>query len=318
MTSIPTPPAIPAPAALPSAPDSVTRPLDALGAAVVVLLCVSWGFNQVAIKLAMPDIPPLTQAVIRSICASILVLGWCWLRGIPLTRRDGTLWPGVLCGILFGLEFLFLYRGLLWTTASRGVLFLYLAPFFVVIGARWLFPVDRFYLSQWLGLALSFGGMGLAFGIPTPSADPNQLSGDVMAVGAALMWAGTTLMVKATRLNQAPSEKVMLYQLFVSCPILAIGVWAFGERIATTPSLQAVGWMLYQTVWIVSVTFVIWFALIVRYSASKLSAFTFLAPLCGVAAGHFLLNDPLTPSFLAAVALVILGLLIVNRRARPS
>jgi drug/metabolite transporter (DMT)-like permease len=64
---------------------------------------------------------------------------------------------------------------------------------------------------------------------------------------------------------------------------------------------------------VVSVTFLIWFALIVRYSASRLSAFTFLTPLFGVAAGHLLLKEPLTLPFAVAVALVAAGLVLVNR-----
>lgn len=55
----------------------VTRPLDALAAAVVVVLCLSWGFNQVAVKLAIHDIPPLTQGAIRSAVATLIVAGWC-------------------------------------------------------------------------------------------------------------------------------------------------------------------------------------------------------------------------------------------------
>ena len=60
-------------------------------------------------------------------------------------------------------------------------------------------------------------------------------------------------------------------------------------------------------------TFAAWFALIVKFSASRLSAFTFLTPLCGVAAGHLVLGDPLTPAFALAVALVAAGLVLVNR-----
>ena len=63
------------------------------------------------------------------------------------------------------------------------------------------------------------------------------------------------------------------------------------------PSALALGAFAYQTIWVVSVTFVVWFALIVRYSASRLSAFTFLAPLFGVAAGHLVLDEPLTAGF---------------------
>jgi drug/metabolite transporter (DMT)-like permease len=76
---------------------------------------------------------------------------------------------------------------------------------------------------------------------------------------------------------------------------------------------MAVGSLVYQTVWISAVTYLAWFALIQRYSASRLSAFTFLTPLFGVAAGHLVLGDPLTPAFAVAVALVVGGLMLVNR-----
>jgi drug/metabolite transporter (DMT)-like permease len=64
---------------------------------------------------------------------------------------------------------------------------------------------------------------------------------------------------------------------------------------------------------VVSVTYVVWFALIARFSASRVSAFTFLTPLFGVAAGHLVLGEPLTGAFAAAVALVAVGLVLVNR-----
>jgi drug/metabolite transporter (DMT)-like permease len=132
-------------------------------------------------------------------------------------------------------------------------------------------------------------------------------------VGAALFWAATTLTIKASPLTRTSAEKVMLYQLVVSAPVMAVAALLVGERVTHMPSGLAFGAFAYQTIWLVSVTFVIWFALIARYSASRLSAFTFLTPLFGVAAGHLLLGDPLTPAFAAAVALVAVGLLLVNR-----
>jgi drug/metabolite transporter (DMT)-like permease len=114
-------------------------------------------------------------------------------------------------------------------------------------------------------------------------------------------------------LTHVSAEKVMLYQLVVSAPIMAATALVVGERITHMPSALALGSLVYQTVWVVSVTFVIWFALIARYSASRLSAFTFLTPLFGVAAGHLVLNEPLTTAFAAAVVLVAAGLVLVNR-----
>jgi drug/metabolite transporter (DMT)-like permease len=127
-----------------------------------VILCLSWGFNQVATKLAIHDIPPLVQAAIRSTGAALIIVAWCWARGVPLLARDGTLPVGLAFGLCFSAEFALIYQGLAYTTATRAVLFLYLAPFFVVLGARVFLPVDRFSAPQWLGLALSFASMLLA------------------------------------------------------------------------------------------------------------------------------------------------------------
>ncbi|HEY0223366.1 MAG TPA: DMT family transporter [Pseudolabrys sp.] len=298
-----------------SAPSShhITRPLDPAAAAIMVVLCLSWGFNQVATKLAIHDIPPLVQATVRSIVAALIIAGWCQVRGIPLLKRDGSLWPGLAAGLCFGVEFICIFQGLAYTTATRAVLFIYLAPFFVVLGARIFLPADRFGPAQWLGLTLSFAGMGVAFGLPTPALDSRQAIGDLMMVGGALFWAATTLIIKASSLNRVAAEKTMLYQLVVSAPMMAFAAFLFDQHVAAMPSALALGALAYQTVWVVSVTFVIWFAIMAKYSASRLSVFTFLTPLFGVAAGHLVLGEPLTLAFAAAVALVAAGLVLVNR-----
>src|SRR5579863_5075413 len=217
----------------PPAPSS--RPLDTFAVLVTVGLCLSWGFNNVSIKLAIHDIPPLMQSAARSLFATVIVYAWTQIRGMPMFKRDGTLWPGILAGVLFALEFLFIYRGLVWTTATRGTLFLYLAPFFVVIGSRWLVPGDRFGVSQWLGLILSFIGIAIAFGLPTPAANPHQALGDLMLIGAAAAWAATTLLIKVTSLNRISAEKTLLYQLVVSAPLLGAGALLFGEHVDAVP-----------------------------------------------------------------------------------
>jgi drug/metabolite transporter (DMT)-like permease len=293
--------------------DPVSRPLDAAAAALAVVLCLSWGFNQVAIKLALPDIPPFIQAAFRSTFAALTVVIWARLRGVKLMESDGTLGPGIIAGALFGLEFLLIYRGLVFSAASRASLFIYIAPFVVVIGSRWFLPDDRFGAWQWVGLLTSFAGIAVALGVPAPGADARQLIGDVMVLLGGIAWGATTLVIKATSLARAPFEKTLLYQLIVSAPMLALAAQIFGERVEHPPSAIAVGSLLFQTFWIVSFTYLAWFALIKRYSASRLSAFTFLTPLFGVAAGHIVLGEPITVAFGVAVALVIAGLVLVNR-----
>ena len=230
-----------------------------------------------------------------------------------MLNRDGTLGAGVLAGVLFALEFLLIYRGLVWTTATRAVLFLYLAPFFVVIGSRWLIPGDRFHLSQWLEPSFPSSALSLPSACRRPLPIRIRCSATLCWWAAARLGGQRRLVIKASALNRVGAEKTLLYQLVISAPLLAVGAIVFGEHIDRMPSAVALGAFAYQTIWVVSVTFAVWFALIVRYSAARLSAFTFLAPLFGVAGGHLVLNEPLTPAFVVAAALVALGLVLVNR-----
>ena len=300
-------------ATTPAAHNAATRPLDFGAVAVVLLLCLSWGFNQVAVKLALSDIPPLVQATTRNVGAALIIWAYSRTRGISLDMRDVTWKAGMVAGILFATEFIFIYRGLLFTTASRAVLFVYAAPFVVVIGSHFLIPGDRFRWSQWVGIVMSFVGLAIAFGVPGPAADPNQMFGDFLVLLGGIGWGLTTLVVKATSLSRIAPEKTLQYQLVFSIPLLGIASLLLGERWTQMPGQVALWSLAYQTLWVVSITFLLWFMLIARYSASRLSAFTFLTPLFGVLAGHLVLGDPITAGFAAAVALVVGGLILVNR-----
>lgn len=293
------------------------RPLSATAIALMVMLCLSWGFNQITVKLALPEIPPLLQATIRSTGGLVIILMVAWLRGVRLFRRDGTLGAGLLAGFFFGVEFILIYRGLVYTTASRAVVFLYIAPFVVALGSK-RFLGEQLSPLQWSGLALSFAGVALAIGVPQPSVDARVIMGDLLVMAGGILWAVTTLIVKASPLLHAPAEKTLAYQVAVSIPILALGAAVSGESITQMPGSLAWGLMIYQTVWIVGTTFLIWVFLIKNYSASKLSSFTFMTPLFGVIGGYFVMHDTLTLAFAGAALLVMAGLYLVNRPGEPA
>jgi drug/metabolite transporter (DMT)-like permease len=276
------------------------------------MLCLSWGFNQIAVKLVLPDVPPMLQATIRSAGALPVLLLIAWLRGVKLFQRDNTLIPGLFAGLLFGFEFVLIYRGLLLTSALRAVVFLYTAPFFVALGS-YQFLGERLHASQWGGLALSFAGVALAIGVPQADVDAKVLLGDLLVVGGGALWAATTLLVKATSLLQAEPEKALGYQVAISIPILAGAAWISGETLTHIPGPLALSLLAYQAFWVVGLTFLIWFALVKTYSASKLSAFTFITPLFGVIASYFIMHDKLSLAFGAAALLVIAGLYLVNK-----
>ena len=291
---------------------SAARPLSAGAIALMLMLCLTWGFNQIAVKLVLPDIPPMLQATIRSAGALPVLFIIGTFRGVKFFENDHTWKPGLIAGLMFGIEFVLIFQGLRLTSASRAVVFLYTAPFFVALGSYQVLG-ERLGASQWLGLAISFAGVALAIGVPQANVDAHVLLGDLMIVGGAALWAATTLVAKGTRLRFAAPEKALGYQVAISIPILGLAAWLFGESITHTPSPLSLGLMAFQAIWVVGTTFTLWFALVKAYSASKLSAFTFITPLFGVVGSYFIMHDTLSLAFGAAALLVIAGLFLVNR-----
>jgi drug/metabolite transporter (DMT)-like permease len=295
---------------------SAGRPLTPGAIALMLMLCITWGFNQIAVKLVLPDIPPMLQAAIRSMGALPVLMLIGALRGVKFFERDGTLKAGLLAGVMFGIEFVLIYQGLRFTTASRAVVFLYTAPFFVALGSFQVLG-ERLGATQWGGLGLSFLGVALAIGVPQADVDSKVLLGDIMIVGGGALWAATTLVAKGSRLRFVAPEKALSYQVALSIPILSLAAWLSGEQLAHIPSALSLGLLAFQSIWVVGTTFTLWFALVKAYSASKLSAFTFITPLFGVVASYFILHDRLTLAFGAAALLVIAGLFLVNRPSPP-
>jgi drug/metabolite transporter (DMT)-like permease len=287
--------------------------LDVTAMVTLVVLCASWALQQVAIKVANQGISPILQSGIRSIGATVLVWIWMAVRRKPLLERDGTLWWGIAAGLLFAGEFLLIYWGLEFTHASRSVIFLYTSPFVVALGAQLFIPGERLRIIQVVGLCCAFAGIAVAFRESLSLPTHRMLIGDVMLVGAAVLWGATTVLVKASPLSRIDPAKTLLYQLAVSAVVLPLGSLALNEPgiVRMTPLIAAC--LIYQTVWVASITYLAWFWLVRRYPASRLASFTFLTPLFGVVAGGFLLDEPITNLLLLSLVLVGAGIYLVNR-----
>ncbi|ANQ86920.1 hypothetical protein dqs_3903 [Azoarcus olearius] len=287
--------------------------LDRSAIALMVLLCLVWGVQQVTIKLASAGISPVLQAGLRSIGASVLVWAWAMSRGVRLGEADGTLRPGLLAGVLFAFEFALIFWALDFTTASRGVIFLYTAPFFVALGALWLLPNEPMRRAQWAGMGLAFAGIVVLFGENLLLPSGQAWIGDLMMLAAAVLWGATTLTVKSSALARAAPEKMLLYQLGVSALVLPLLALGFGERGIHAPTALVWASLAFQTVVVASASYLAWFWLIRHYPATRLSSFSFLTPVFGVLAGALLLGEPLTPAVFIALALVGAGIWIANR-----
>lgn len=284
--------------------------------AVLLLILVSaiWGGNIVSIKVSNQGIPPILAATLRSLIASALIWMYATLKGerVFLGRPDFK--HGVTVGILFALDFLFLYWGPAFTDASRAVIFLYTTPLWVTIGAHFVLPTDRLTPAKTLGVVAAFMGLITVFGSGSASLGPLYWVGDLMEVAAAICWAATTIYIKKI-ISQKPLThfQTLFAQLFFSVPILALGSMVFERNLPVVFALLPVLAFAYQTLVVAFFSYLLWFWMIHHYPVSRLSSFTFLAPLFGVLFSDILLGETLTPLLLLGLALVATGIYLVNR-----
>lgn len=292
-------------------PSAQRLPLDTRATSLMLLLCVCWGFQQIALKWVAADVAPLMQIGLRSgFAAVVLCLVLIRAEGLGFWR-DGLWKPGLSVGILFALEFIFVAIGLHYTTASHMAVFLYTAPVFAALGLHIRVPSERLRPLQWLGIAVAFAGIVLAFMGPASTAAPNMLLGDFLGLLAGAGWGATTVFIRSSRLSEAPASKTLFYQMVCAAILLPClhAVMGGAAPVWTTPAIISV---LFQAVIVALSSYLIWFWLLRRYLATRLSVLSFLTPLFGVGFGVTLLNEPLTPQFAGGAVLVLAGITLVS------
>ena len=290
--------------------------LDANAICIMLLLCVCWGLQQVAVKLATPVISATLQLGLRSGIAALLVLALIRWKQIPFSLRDRHVLPGLLAGLFFALEFLCVSYGLTLTTASHMSVFLYTAPIFTVIGLHTTIPGERLRAWQWMGVLAAFVGIAIAFSgamtLPT-GALQSMLMGDGLGVLAALLWSATTLTIRFSSLSEAEPTTTLFYQLAGAAVLLTgIVLWR-GEPWAAWDHITWIS-MFFQSVIVAFASYLAWFWLMRRYLVSRLSVFSFLTPLFGVAAGVILMHDAISPRFAIGAIMVLGGIVLVNAK----
>jgi len=322
--------------------------IDGKAAALMVLLCAIWGMQQVAMKAAAPDMAPVLQVALRSAIAAALVFLVVLGRRETWALGGGTWKPGLVVGVLFALEFLFVGEGLRHTNASHMVIFLYTAPIFAALGLHFVYPEERLTPLQWLGIALAFGGVVTAFtghgsgagsgsgvsvgagvgagagvggsggsgsgigsGGGAQGAGGLMWFGDLLGLAAGMAYGATTVSIRVSRLASAPATVTLLYQLLGAFVILLAAALLMGRTHATlTPTLLTS--LTFQTLIVSFASFLAWFALLRTYLASRLGVLTFMTPLYGVVFGVVLLGEKLEPGFILGALMVLAGILLVS------
>lgn len=289
--------------------------LDGLAIGLLLACCLFWGFQQVLAKATLSELPPIFQSAIRAVGATILLMLWCRWRGIALFVRDGTLWAGLLAGGLFSFEFACIYLALSHTAASRVTVFLYTSPFWVAALLPLFVKSERLSRMQWLGLSCAFAAVVFALWESLQVAGAGRW-GDILALLAGASWGLTTVTIRSTSLAKVGAERLLFYQIACSAATLPLISLGFGEIWPPMQSWSAFAWVsvFLQTAIGAFASYLLWMWMLTHYPAAKMSAFVFLTPVFALLFAALWLSEPVTLHLVLAIALVCVGIILVNRR----
>ncbi|WP_424968914.1 DMT family transporter [Dinoroseobacter sp. S76] len=286
--------------------------VDAFGAVALIGFALLMGINQVAIKVVGEGLQPVFAAGLRSLGAVVCILIWMRFRGIKVEIAPGTAMAGLGIGAIFALEFVFLFNALDLGNVTRVSVIFYSMPVWLALIGHWVLPGEKMTPVKILGLALAFGGVAVAFAGRGEGIGAGTLLSDLLSLGAAICWAGIGLVAKASPLRQVRPEIQLLWQVSVSAVVLLAIAPLFGPLVRDLAPIHL--WSLgFQIVVIVTTGYIFWLWLLSIYPANGVASFGFLMPLSGFGFGWLLLDEPLSGSLWLSFAMLLVGLVLINR-----
>jgi len=253
---------------------------------------------------------PVMQLAIRFGGAAIFFGIWVFIREGRRAFDDGSLPSGLLLGLMFSLEFIFVGEALAHTTAAHSVVFLYTAPIFTALGLQFL-PEERLSRLQWAGIAIAFMGIVIAFFGFSNRPALELIIGDLLALLGGVSWGLSNVVLRRGRIGGATTAKTVLYQVATAAIVLGAFAALTGHA-QIEPSTATILSLVFQTLIVAITSYLVWFWLLRRYLTSRLMLLSLLTPLFGVMFGAALLGDPVDLRFAVGALLVLMGVLLVN------
>ena len=264
-----------------------------------------WGFNWPAVKIVLGSAGPWTlrAAGLAGGAGLLLAVAMASGRSLSIERKD---WATLALAGIFGVagfNICAVFAQLSMPT-SRAAILTFTMPLWVALFS-WLFlgeTLDRLRLA-----ALAIGALGLGV-LSVPFwpiiRDGGVPFGLVYVLGAAIMWAAGTVIIKGRPVAADPLA-VTAWQITVAAVACTLGMAAFETPHLDLGRVEVAAAFAYHVVLPQAAAYALWFNLIGRVPASTAALGTLLIPIFGVMGAVLLLDDWPTPLDLAGLGLIL-------------
>ena len=275
-----------------------------------VFLCLIFGANSVAIKVAFNGLGVFTTAGLRFIIAATAIFLWAKATRQSLRLQVGQFHQMLIFTLLFVVQLSLLYFGISKSYASHASLIANLLPFLILILAHFFIPGDRITWRKLIGMLLGFSGVIFIFleekGVPT-----DFRTGDMMILLATFLWACNTVYLKRIISGYTPFH-ITFYSMLLGVPFFLLEALLWDSRVIINIDAGVLGGLFFQSLITAAFAFVAWNYLLQKHGAVSLHSFTFIVPIAGVLSAGLILGEPITSRILLSLGLVVAGIVAVH------
>ena len=250
--------------------EPTNQDLSLLAVLFTIFLCVLFGSNAVAIKMAFKGLGVFTTAGIRFSLAAIVIFLWATSTGKQLGLKKGQARQILILSIIFWAQISLLYFGLSKSNASRGTLLVNLVPFFILFLAHFFIPGDRITRKKFFGILLGFGGIVFMFA-DRGDVTADFRTGDLIILAGTFLWSCNAVYLKKI-ISGYNAFQIVLYNTAIAAPLFILEAFMFDGAMIFNLNGQVLGAVLYQSLVTASFGFVTWNTMLQKYGAVALPA----------------------------------------------
>lgn len=298
----------------PGSPATPSRPW--ITNAIIALLSTIWGSTYFVIRAGLEDLPPFTSAAVRFSLACALMAVLARL----LAGREGGGRPTWAMSLIMGLfNFGASYGIVYWaeTILPSGLVSVLWAvfPMMMAVGAHWFLPGERLRPRQWGGFVVGFCGVALLFSTDLASLGPHAIpAGLVLLLSPAASALGHTYIKR----HGAAVSSLLLNRNGMAIGALALAAVAVAREsdVPVQWTTQAIASVLYLAVIGTTLTFGLYFWVLRRAPAYRLSVISYLTPVLALTVGAVAGGEPVGLHTIAGMAMIVggVGLVMIVRK----
>jgi drug/metabolite transporter (DMT)-like permease len=291
--------------------------LDLTTALLLLFLSVLWGASFLFAKIAVGAIPVLVALAAR-VMIGAASLGLYLIVTRHELPRELRIWRMFLFMGVFNnaIPFALLFWAQTEITAGLGAILNAMTPIFTLIVAHFLTRDEKITRDKLIGIGIGFCGVAVLVG-PSLLLDPGRAALAKVACIVASVSYGFASVFGRRFAREGVSPLSATFGQIVTSSLVIFPIALFFHPVATLAAAPVEVYLALLGLGIISTAFayVLFYKILARAGATNVSLVTLLVPVSATILGALVLDETLTPMQGLGMALISIGLLVMDGRA---